>query len=417
MNKLKQNLIFLNLISLCFNSFAFVYIESFPVTLSVCLTAGILLIGIIEVVSYGMRFKIKFVQFMLICTLILALLIGLVSATILRFEINYTSNTLYIFYIVSFLMSAYQIDDVSFLKKLKRVAWAYTLCSAYGIYQFIAYIFNLPLQNITWTNHMVTGFNTTNMIIIGGTSHNRVNSIFLEPSFLSKYAAIAILILLILYKDRVIQKRNMIIFVSINTMALVFSVSGTGILLLTVCGCIYIINLVKNSLDIKSRNRLLMIVFAVLMVIWFLYSFTNEWFTYMISRTQEIFDPSKSGGIRFTVPYYIMFYSFLTHFFGVGAGNEYYAIRQYSQDFNIGLSFSTLSSGYAKIGCELGLLGLIAFVGLIFSMKKRDSKFFYLFVVLVMLNFLGGTLLQTDFWAWMFLLNSRRHSDYMLRTA
>lgn len=413
MNKFKQNLIFLNLISLCFNVYAIAYIGNFPVTLSVCLTAAILVVGIFEVAFHGLRIKTRFTQFILCGILLSALIVGLASATVSGYPINYTSNVLYIFYVVAFLLSTYQIDETCFFEKIRLVIYIYTLCSAYGIYQFIAYLFRLPFQEITWTNHMVSGFNTTNLVKIGGFAFNRAHSIFLEPSFLSKYAVIAIIILLVLYSNSIIQKKQLIFCIIINAVALALSVSGTGLLLLLISGCLYLVRLANDSLDVHSRNRLFITVFAVIIFGWFVFSFANEWVEYIINRIQEIFDPSRSGGMRFTVPYYIMFYSFFAHFLGVGAGNESYIILQYSNEYNAGLSFTTLSSGYAKVGCELGLIGLAALVGLIFTMKRKEKKFSYFFVILIMINFLGGNLLQTDFWAWMFLLHFYKGSEHI----
>lgn len=398
-NKIKQQLILFDLIAMCFNAYALFHIGSFPITLSVCITSLILIIGVAECLSGK---KIPIVPFSAYLGIIILLIL---SSFFSKYDVDYTSSLLYLFLFSSFLFSAYQIDRKRFFLGLKFVVFIYTVLSFYGIYQFFAYMYNLPLQDFFLKGHMVGGFNTTNLVELGHFSFYRAHSIYLEPSFLSKFAAIAIVLSLVLYKQRYIEKINLVCRIIINFCALIVSVAGTGILLLVICFFVFLIKVIGKP---KSNRAKLGLLFSVMLAaLSLILIFCSDWviFVYIRTRLGEIFDPSLSGGMRFTSPYLITIFSAFRFPFGCGAGNEGFIIEEYAAAMQTPATYETFASGYAKIGCELGLFGLFLFVVLLWTVKKKNNDILYLFVILLSINFLGGNLLQTDFWCWAFLLN------------
>lgn len=396
LNRLKETVLFFSLIALCFDAYAFYFIASFPVTLSLICVVLVLFIGILEIIFDNKKLKSKQ---LLIC---LALILFIVLDVIFVENRDLSSAFLYIFYLLTFSVSGYETTENIFYKKLKTVMIVYTVLSVYAIYQFIAYYYDLPLKEILIEGHMVEGFNRTNLVVIAGNVFQRAHSIYLEPSTLSQFSAFAIMISIILCNKKQIKIGSCIGIISLNLIAAVMSVAGTGFLMLGVIIVYYcIIYVIKHGFN-KKVVAIFLIILAGTLCAFLIDSPITE---YIIIRICEIIDPKYSGGMRFSYPYIIMIDAWANNFFGVTPGNEFIAISDYFDKIGIPPTFSTMASGYAKIGVELGLLGLILLFVLMYTVRQKETGCKYIFVFMLCINFVGGNLLQNYFWIFVMLLN------------
>ncbi len=416
LNRLKEGILFFSLIALCFDAYAFFYVDTFPITLSLCCVAAILVIGVLELFENRELFNRKQI---LIC---LVLILLIILEIMLSAHGDLASASLYIFYILTFSVSGYKSSSDRFHKKLKPVMIFYTALSVYGIYQFIAYSFDLPFKEFLIEGFMVEGFNRTNLVYIAGHTFQRAHSIYLEPSTLSQFGAFAIILSIILYNKKLIKLRSCIAIIALNLIAAVLSVAGTGFLMLGVLIVYYyIVYIIKHGLNEKVAAGFLIILASTLGVL-FIDSPLTE---YIRVRVYEVIDPKYSGGMRFSYPYIIMFDAWKSNFFGMTPGNEFIAISNYFDKIGAPSTFSTMASGYAKIGVELGLIGLILLFALMYTVKHKDASCRYIFVFMLCINFVGGNLLQNYFWIFVMLLNvkftsaakcTERHSERLKKS-
>lgn len=399
-NKIKQNLIFFGLIAICFDAYSIVYIGDFPVTISVLCVAAILFLGIVD------SFFNKTINIEQFIPSALIIILAIISSLLSGSSMKLTSTLLYCFYFIAFIVSRHTITKDCFLRKIHLVLNIYTIFCIFGIYQFFAYIFELPFSDLTIPGHMVSGFNTTNLVYIADFSFYRAHSIYLEPSTLSQFSALSIGLAYILYKNNIISFRNTVFLFLVNIIAIIMSVAGTGILVLVVFFVYWIIkNIFKTNNHKFKRNLLISLVLGIIL---FICLFDTVIVQYIINRILEFADPKFSGGMRFSYPYYIMFYSFTQKILGFGCGNEFIASAEYFKHIGVNELYPTLASGYAKIGVEIGIIGLFLFIVLLFSLRKKDKnikEINYIYLFVLMLNFIGGNLLQSYFWVFMFFLN------------
>lgn len=396
-NKIRQYLVVVCLISICFDAYSIVSMGTFPITLSVLCVSAYVILGVIEL-SYGIFPDKK--QLCFYFTFLFIIFLSIVTS--LEF-FNLNSILLYIFFLTAYLFSKYDTKESDFFKKLKIIAIVYTLLSLYGIYQFIAYANHLPFSDFLLEGHMVSGFNRTNLIYIGERGFYRAHSIYLEPSTLSQFSAFAIILTFILYGKKILKLRYLIIFTIINLIAMLLSVAGTGIIMFGLAFvCLVVECFIKRKYLWFAIASVILIILAIVLV------FTSEIeiFEYARTRILEIFDPKMSGGMRFSFPYFVSLYSALNRLFGYSPGNEYIANKMYLfANPNAGIdSYTTFASGYAKILAELGFLGFAALIYLIATLKKNGSCK-YIFIFTLAINFVGGSLLQPYFWVFVFLLN------------
>lgn len=396
LNRLKEAILFFSLIALCFDAYAFFYVATFPVTLSFCCVAAILFVGFFEVLENRKPLNSRQT---LIC---LALVLLIVLEVMLSARGDISSASLYIFYVLAFSVSGYQISSNRFHKKLKTVMIFYTVLSVYGIYQFIAYSLDLPFKEFLIEGFMVKGFNRTNLVYIAGHTFQRAHSIYLEPSYLSQFAAVAIVLAYILYTKKFIKLKTCIAVFVINLTVSVLSIAGTGFLMLGIlfiCFCVdYVI---RHGFNKNVAFGLVVILLGVM----FVFCVDTTITSYIRTRIYEVVNPKYSGGMRFSYPYLIMFDTWSSRIFGYTPGNEYSAILNYFDKKGIPATFYTMASGYAKIGVELGLPGLILLFCLMFSVNRKGVGGKYIFIFALCINFVGGNLLQNYFWIFIMLLN------------
>lgn len=406
LNRIKGVILFFSLIALCFDAYAFIYVKTFPVTLSFLCIAGVLIIGVLEFIFFNKAINIR--QMAIGLLLVLFIVVNVVFSE----NRDLSSALLYIFYISLFCVSGYEMSQDRFYNNLKIVMIVYTILSVYGIYQFIAYALDLPFKEFLIEGHMVAGFNRTNLVSIGGHVFQRAHSIYLEPSYLSQFAAFAILLALILYRKKFIKISSCIVIFAVNLVVSVLSVAGTGFLMLGVLMIYFCIDyVIKHGFNKKVLVGALVILCGFICVFCVDMDVTN----YIRIRIYEIVDPKYSGGMRFSYPYLIMFDTWSNHIFGYTPGNEFIAIIDYFNKAGIPSTFSTMASGYAKIGVELGLPGLVLLFCLMFSVNHKEIYNKYIFVFVLCINIVGGNLLQNYFWIFIMLLNVNFNSESKIK--
>lgn len=382
LENLRIKLIMLLPILTCFDSYCIFYVGSFPVTLS------FVDIFLVLFLSFFVRKTID--QFTTVLWLIILILISWIF-----FEVNITSALLYIFYFLAFGLSKHSMDRIQINKSLKSFLFFINIFNIVALLQMLSNFTSLPRIDFIVETHMVEGFNRTNLIYLGNFVFYRSNAFYLEPSTLSQYCVLGIISSCYLYRDGIFSKKKLAFNFLLNIMALITSVSGTGILMLIISFFVYILKSKKN------KNKLYIIIVVLL---FFSFLILVSWSTirnYIFQRVIEIFNPTLSGGMRFLFPYIMCFKSFAKWKIGIGPGNEVQAIIEFVPEM-LKLQ-STIASGYAKIFIELGVIGLVILVCCI--KKCRHYEYYYIYLYIILLNFMGGNLLQTCFWAFMIFMN------------
>ena len=382
-------------ISIFFDSYAIIYVYTFPITIFSLVSALIIISGFFKCISNG--------------TLILNISGKIAVVMILFIIINYfvtgcvnvTSPLLGIFYFVTFIF-AYSSESIeSFESYIRLFQKGINIMAIYGIYQLIARIFSLPLANIIIPNHMVTGFNWSNVIYIAGYSIQRSNAIFREPSFFSQYLAINIL----LYIGKVLKKSNStisLILIVINAIALIVSFSGTGFIILLFSGLIYLIIIKKDQ---KIILRIIKYAIPVGIIALIFINMTIG--RYFLSRLSEIFVykvDNVSGYVRFRSGMVVLMEAWNQNWlFGVGIGTA----SEYLNTINNYVSGMTLN-GFYRPAVEMGFSGMCLWILFILSFWKKRNLYFIIQILLcVLFPFMvcHETFMSNYYWLILNLLN------------
>lgn len=387
--KIRDKAIYLLPILTLFDSYYLFNISNFYVTLSVI---GLIVVLLLSLFCFNFTKKDLYYFW----TILLLLSIAFITNS----NSSLTSFFLYIFMFFTFILSKHKCNTNQMDKWIKRFVIFINIFAIIGIIQFMSNFTNIEFFDVIIDGHMVEGFNRGNYIYIGNLSLMRAHSLYPEPSSLSQYSSFAIIAAFYLYKNKVIKKNFLFITIFLSAIATICSISGTGPLMLTIVAVVYLVNKFRNKQQkLKAQDYWLLT--GVLVSIFAFILLPNNLKNYLFTRLSEISNPELSGGMRFTFPYLVMFNSWKLNFFGVGSGNEAYAIHQYYS--NTVSVQDVLSSGYAKMGVELGLLGLIFLFTLIHQCKNK--RYYYFFIILLTYNFIGGNLLNSHFWCFMCFFN------------
>lgn len=381
--KLRNFIILMLPILILFDSYCLFCINTFPITLSFL---GICIVFLLSLFNF--RIKIKDLFYLL-------LLSFLFIVSFVTYRASYTSFFLYIFFFGTFFISKHNYDKNKWLIVFSIMTILINFFAIISILQMLSNFIDIPRIDVIVFGHMVEGFNRTNKVYFGSINFYRSNGIYLEPSFLSQFSALGIILSMYLYKNKIIDKLRLLISIFLNIAALICSVAGTGVIILGICLLVYLFN---------KKYRLyhvFFMLFAVLILIIFLY-FVPNISVYLYTRLLEIFNPNMSGGLRFTYPYIIMIKTWAMNIFGFGPSNETVAIDMFYPSM-LELQ-STVASGYAKIGIEFGIFGLYILIDCI--IKCKNKEFIYVYVFLILMNFVGGSILQPCFWCLMIFFNT-----------
>lgn len=378
-------------ISLLFESISILTIGDFNITAPFIFVCLILAVSILR---FLLNDNFTFDKSRLVISFLMLLLI-LLSTVLSEKTVSISSVFLYIFYLVYFIVAKHTLKNETIKKTIKIFITISTILSIYGIYQFIALnvLTFLPFKELVPESLLAKGYNTNAIAYVGDIPLNRAHSIYLEPSTLSQISAITILFIFFsnLAKGRKIKNY---IFIVINLLAFVCSLSGTGAILLGI-GVLYY--------AIKKKKILFLLILAVCasIFIYFISLMLNlNIFSYFLNRINEL-DPkngNSSGYYRFVLPLIIGFTNMIKHIFGYGCGTDGELLLEY------GGQETAIANGYGKIFVELGIIGVLLFLLMIVSIKPRYNKnsglLSVIFLIVLIYPFLGGSLLQPSFWAY-----------------
>lgn len=283
------------------------------------------------------------------------------------------------------------------------------IIAIYGIYEFFGRMIGLPFSDPWIEGHMIEGYNWYNTESIAGITVYRSNGIFMEPSMFSQFLAINILFYLF-DTDGTHKKRTKEII--LNIIALICSLSGTGLLLLAVV--FVLMNITKGGSkyfrELLRKYKVWIIVVCVLLV-GVLFSPIGG---YMISRLSE-FDPTNtksiSGYIRFVGQFNIAKEIIMTDpVLGLGIGNVQGFIDIY-RTTGTATAFASFACSMivARYIAELGVIGVtilfIAYKKIIRKDNMENCFYKVLALSVIVMIPLSDTGINVSYWLLIFMLN------------
>lgn len=328
-------------------------------------------------------------------------------------------------YIVSYRTST----NKAFNRTLNFFQAVMNVMAVYGIYQVIAYKFNLPFSDPWIEGLMVKGYNWGNNISIAGISLRRANAVFREPSYFSQFLALNILIyfsnVLSDYGNAIYRKKA-IQWIIVNCVAILLSFSGTGLLMLVIgIFCLLLVN--RREDTVRFIKRYMGLILLVILGIFLLLIIPNPLMTYIVGRTSE-FNASNvesiSGYIRLVLPYQaaVEILNSGNYLFGCGIGN---AEKYLKSGISLLSSFmgsdisTTLVAAMQPILprtlAEEGLIGGVILVFFYIRMWKNgvneSSSYKAVLIGTFLMSFMHGTWSSEVYWLLLGFLNVRLHED------
>jgi hypothetical protein len=227
-----------------------------------------------------------------------------------------------------------------------------------------------PIENLVPQEFVVRGFNMQAPIAQGLETYRANGIFFAEPSFFSQFMAIAIIVELL--------TGNRLPRLALYTLALLLSYSGTGVVLLAVCG--------PQILMTRRRWGLLWLVLLGLALLLALGSYLEV--DKLAGRIGEFGSVRSSGYARFLSGFHVfdqyLWSDPLKALFGYGAGQ----FPGYAARMTIPAAEMTLF----KMVFEYGLIGAAAYFSFIFYCFYRSEAPVIVRVALAMSLLLNGPL-------------------------
>lgn len=396
----KINMYSLLLISIFFDAYALIYVDTYPVTIFTIISIFVLIHNVVN--NRSRYFKITHQS------VILLLFIVYLVINYIYFEFKNTSSFVLALYFLSLSLLTYREEQVDkfegYCKLFQRIM---TWMSIYGIYQLVGRFLKFPFTDIIIKGHMVTGYNWTNTIYIFGHTLYRSNAIFREPSYFSQMLAISLLLYvpIFLYKNE--RTRGNIVSFILQMIALITTFSGTGIL-------VFIIGMIIFSITIMKKkffwNRIIPLVIICVIVGIILIFFTNLG-NYFLSRIQELFvynRDASSGFVRFRAWIMIVQEAWSHNILlgsGIGTGSMY--VSKYIIQY-----FGMTLSGFARVSTELGLIGILIWcIFMISFFVKREMTISIRYVLLccsiMPLIFMQEAFSSNFYWMLIILMNCK----------
>ena len=377
---LKKDPIFIIFLSLFLSAYSAFTFASFQVTL--------VHIGIITGIAISLlisRKKLYLQNYMLFSILICIL--SLLS--MIQVNSEYNSAFLTLFFYVTLIFTNRKISSSTFNKEISLFINAMRFFSIYGIYQFFGRYFSLPLSNLYISNFMVKGYNWTNLIRVGNIEFYRSNAIFLEPSIFSRLIVLA----LFLHIDEYlfIKKIDIRFYLSIIIFVLAFllTFSGAGLFHIIFIG---IFLLIKNRRKFAKRlDFTFKLIVPILLLSILILLVAPSTLTYFTDRLSEFGIAGKSASLRYVAPYELLIES-LNHrpLFGFGIGSREFVSRNFGSNIVV---TDGLDATIARIGIELGIIGILAYIFLLASLiRKRNFKIssYSILVIFIIIELLNG---------------------------
>lgn len=301
-------------------------------------------------------------------------LLALICFLLLFQQTIHITSLCYFLFIYCFMIFRYRIDyeEREYLRTIFLLVLE--VSGVIAIFQFVAQLLGVEYIDIFdyIPNLTLKGFNTYYSISYGANIMKSNGWIYLEPSFLSQFMALGIIIV---FYRKIFQKQQ-IVQLTIFALALLVSFSGTGIALLTVV-------LVPLLCRLEIKKQIPVIFFGLMM----LFLFVNSSYSYsVIDRIFEFRNSNSSSAIRFINPFLNVFgiqnnYLFL----GNGPGTVDYIIAANISNYSV----------IPKMVYEYGMVVSCLFIVYILSFFQCKKSFNLITnAILIMYLFLAGNLLQ-----------------------
>lgn len=405
----KINMYSLLLISIFFDAYALIYVDTYPVTM---FTIVSILFLIHNIVNNNCKCLKITRQSAIMLVFIIYLFINYIY-----FDLENTSSfVLTLFFLILSLFSYRDETKENFEGYCKLFQKLMTYMSIYGIYQLIGRLLHLPFTDLIIEGHMVTGYNWTNSISVFGHLLYRSNAMFREPSYFSQMLAISLLLYVPIFLSKNERTRGNIVSFILQMIALITTFSGTGIL-------VFIIGMIIFSITIMKKrffwNRIVPLVIICVIVGIILIFFTNLG-NYFLSRIQELFvynRDASSGFVRFRAWVEVVKEAWTYNFLlgsGIGTGSIY--VSKYIVQY-----FGMTLSGFARVATELGLIGIIIWCNYILSFLNKNEvnvsiRYVLLCCSLIPLIFMQEAFSSNIFWMFIILINCKFTKQVKRRT-
>lgn len=405
MSKLLFNLIINNIFIISiFKAYKFSEIQGFPITIIIISMLLALLCFI---------FTIKEINIKNSLDKILLYVLGIY--TLFNYLINdnskITSLLLFLFFMIFYFISYREVNENHFEKLVNRFIDIMTILSLFGIYQFLGRNFGFPYYEPYFEGYMVTGYNWTTEIVLGGKFFWRSNSIFIEPSVFSQYLGLTIMLIC----DNLMKKidiQNIIKFI-IAILGFISSFSGTGILVMIV---IISFNLLLDKDRLKKSFITIGIILAGYIIITNIesFKFINQYFN---QRFNELVNNSGSGGIRYVGTFGLLLKSLTNRpirGYGIGASSD---IANLLGDTKTSLVGNTI----VRVGIELGILGMILYfmfliILIVTKLKKYKNSYYKIFLIFSLVQVLNSDMfLDPMYWALLYFINIDFKEDNIIK--
>jgi hypothetical protein len=254
-----------------------------------------------------------------------------------------------------------------------------------GILQFFTQIIGIPYRD--WLNfipeeNIIANFNYS-ILVSRGSNLYKSNGIFLsEPSFLSQFVALSILIEIYLFR------RYLRLFVLVLAFALSFS--GTGIILLTA-------GLFPLIFQLKIKTTLIT---GTITAIIFAAFFLSGYGTYTLGRVGEFQNPYSSGYVRFISPYV----SYLQLFNEKNTSPELWVGLGPGASDQYNWNTITYFNSPMKLIVEYGIFGILFFLYITYVFFNSGTKNWLSLAAFIMYVFLSGGLLTPQIFVIYYLI-------------
>ena len=387
--------------STLFDAYAFFYIQSFPVTLFT-------IVSIIYVIQWGIKGKFKSIKITKQNVLISILILYVIFNYIFRGCHNITSFLQTVYFLTLSLIAYRKELSGKFDGYCSLYQKIMTYISIYGIYQFVGRIFGFPLTDLILKDHMVTGYNWTNATYILGQTVYRSNAFFREPSYFGQMLAISLILYMPIFFERKKKEKKVLLSIIIQGLAMITTLSGTGMFMLIISFAVYSCIMVKKRSFWRKIIPISVLAICVIIYVLIFTSFGN----YFVTRLNELFvynRDASSGFVRFRSWIIVVKESWNSNMLlgsGIGTGSDY--IAKYTIQY-----FGMTLNGFARVATELGIIGIGLWCGMIISFLRKkqnillSNRYLVICCSLIPLIFMQEAFSSNLFWMLIMLINCR----------
>jgi hypothetical protein len=265
------------------------------------------------------------------------------------------------------------VDERKFFALVNTILLALAIA---GILQFLLQFVGLKLFSFKSfvPPHMLLEGPYNTVIPIGASGYMKSNGLFLvEPSVFSQFMALAVIIEVLMFRR--------VLYMAAFALALMFSVSGTGWLMI-------LSFVLTASFSLGVRGLVLSFVTAAVgfLAIAAMAVLFPSGFDFFLSRTGEISQIGSSGFDRFVTPWWLADFVISrapwTALYGLGAGTSEHLAMQPNWSYNL--------NPPVKISLEFGIPGFVLYLLYLLTARRTSTQKALLVPILVLLLLDGG---------------------------